>query len=40
MSTDPHPVPDEDPERHIGDEIPDPWADPKQPDWPNEEVTG
>lgn len=22
---DPHPVPDEDPEAHIGDPIPDPW---------------
>ncbi|MBM0203501.1 hypothetical protein JNW90_10530 [Micromonospora sp. STR1s_5] len=33
MSVDPHPV-DEDPEAHIGPEIPDPWDDPKQTDWP------
>jgi hypothetical protein len=25
--------PDEDPEEHIGDEIPDPWEDPEQRDW-------
>lgn len=30
---DPHPV-DEDPENHIGEEIPDPWDDPEQTDWP------
>ena len=27
--------PDEVPEDHIGDEIPDPWADDNQTDWPN-----
>lgn len=26
--TDPHPVPDEDPEQHIGEPVPDPWAKP------------
>lgn len=36
MSSDPHPV-DEDPEEHIGPEIPDPWDDPEQADWPQEE---
>lgn len=25
--TDPHPAPEEDPEQHIGEEIPDPWDD-------------
>ncbi len=33
-ATDPHPVPDEDPEQHIGAQLPDPWADPAQTDWP------
>lgn len=34
----PHEV-DEDPEQYIGEEIPDPWDDPKQTDWPmNKEV--
>ncbi len=33
----PHPV-HEDPEQHIGDQIPDPWADPTQTDWPAAEV--
>lgn len=28
----PHPV-DEDPEDHIGEELPDPWDDPAQTDW-------
>lgn len=47
MSVNPHPVPDEDPEKHIGPETPDPWDDPEQTDWPQasdnatqEEVTG
>jgi hypothetical protein len=26
---------DEDPLEHMGDEMPDPWSDPKQTDWPN-----
>lgn len=31
--------PDENPEEHIGEAIPDPWSDPAQTDWPdNEEV--
>lgn len=30
---------DEDPEQHIGDEIPDPWDDKFQTDWPQNEVT-
>lgn len=25
----------EDPERHIGEVIPDPWDDPEQKDWPD-----
>jgi hypothetical protein len=25
--------PDEDPEDHLGEVIPDPWDDPEQPDW-------
>jgi hypothetical protein len=29
---------DEDPEDHIGEEMPDPWTDDDQPDWPNGEV--
>lgn len=35
--TDPHPV-DENPEEHIGEELPDPWEDNSAEDWPNEEV--
>jgi hypothetical protein len=35
--TNAHPV-DEDPEDHLGEEIPDPWADNEQVDWPNGEV--
>lgn len=35
-AVDPHPV-DEDPEENIGDEIPDPWSDPEQADWPQNE---
>jgi len=31
--SDPHPVV-EDPEEHIGEEMPDPWDDPNQTDWP------
>lgn len=39
MSIDPHAsAPQEDPEKHIGEEIPDPWIDPEQTDWPNEYV--
>lgn len=34
---DPHLV-DEDPEEHLGAEILDPWVDPTQLDWPNNEV--
>lgn len=31
--------PGENPEEHIGEAIPDPWADPTQTDWPdNDEV--
>lgn len=30
---------DEDPELFIGDEIPDPWDDKFQTDWPQNEVT-
>lgn len=26
---------DENPLEHIGEEMPDPWSDPKQTDWPN-----
>lgn len=37
-TTDPHPTPDESPEQHIGIQIPDPWADPAQTDWPDLEV--
>lgn len=32
-SVDPHSV-DEDPEGNVGEEIPDPWSDPDQADWP------
>lgn len=32
-----HPV-EEDPEDHIGDEMPDPWTDASQGDWPNAHV--
>jgi hypothetical protein len=28
----------EDPEDHIGEEVPDPWDDPSRPDWPAVEV--
>lgn len=36
MAEDPHANdPDENPEDHIGDEIPDPWSDPSQVDWPD-----
>lgn len=35
-STNPHPK-DEDPEDNIGEELPDPWVDPKQMDWPQNE---
>lgn len=38
MSIDPHPNPNEDPEKHIGEVIPDPWSDPEQTDWPDEYV--
>ena len=34
--TEPHTV-DEDVEANIGEELPDPWADPKQTDWPQNE---
>lgn len=37
-ATDPHPVPDEDPEQHIGNQTLDPWSDPEQTDWPTVEV--
>lgn len=30
---------DEDPEQHLGDQIPDPWDDKFQTDWPQNEVT-
>lgn len=33
-AADPH----EDPEDHVGKEIPDPWEDSSQMDWPNEVV--
>jgi hypothetical protein len=36
-ATPPHPVSDEDPEAHIGEEMDDPWVDPSQTDWPNNE---
>lgn len=32
-NTDPHPSPNEDPEQHIGEKIPDPWEDDDQKDW-------
>jgi hypothetical protein len=35
VSEDPHF--DENPEDHMGDEIKDPWSDPDQLDWPNNE---
>lgn len=35
---DPHEV-DENPEDHIGEELPDPWEDDSAKDWPNEEVS-
>lgn len=39
MPEDPHArAPEEDPEEHIGEVIPDPWDDPEQTDWPNETV--
>lgn len=38
MST-PHQIPGENPEQHIGPEIPDPWDDPEQTDWPIMEVS-
>lgn len=37
-TTNPHPVPDESPEQHIGPQLPDPWDDPEQTDWPSVEV--
>jgi hypothetical protein len=37
MSIDPHAdAPEENPEEHIGDEIPDPWEDDSATDWPND----
>ena len=36
---DPHAV-DEDPEEFIGEELLDPWEDPDQPDWPNDDEEG
>lgn len=37
MSIDPHAnAPEEDPEEHIGEEIPDPWEDHSQEDWPTD----
>lgn len=33
VTIEPHKV-DEDPEENIGEEIPDPWSDPEQPNWP------
>lgn len=38
MSNIPHPVAEEDPDRHIGEQLPDPWSDPAQTDWPDMEV--
>ncbi|WP_188116240.1 hypothetical protein [Salinispora cortesiana] len=35
----PHPAPDENPEQHIGLQMPDPWVDPAQTDWPIMEVS-
>lgn len=35
VDVDPHDA--EDPEEHLGEEIPDPWSDDNQPDWPNNE---
>jgi hypothetical protein len=32
------PCEDRDPEEYAGEEIPDPWSDRNQTDWPNEEV--
>jgi hypothetical protein len=29
--------PNENPEEHIGEPIPDPWSDPAQTDWPDNE---
>lgn len=38
--SDPHEnAPDEDPEDHIGEAIPDPWSDPEQTDWATETVS-
>jgi hypothetical protein len=37
VSDNPHAF-EEDPEDCIGDEIADPWSDPDQLDWPNEDV--
>jgi hypothetical protein len=33
VAGDPHPSPNEDPENHIGEKIPDPWDDDDQKDW-------
>lgn len=35
MTDNPHEV-DENPEDHIGEELPDPWEDDSAGDWPNE----
>lgn len=42
FGTDAHAAaPDEDPENHLGEEVPDPWDDPQQQDWATtERVTG
>ncbi len=37
-TTNPHSVPNESPEQHIGEQIPDPWSDPAETDWPELEV--
>ncbi|WP_018214732.1 hypothetical protein [Salinispora vitiensis] len=37
MSNNLHPIP-EHPEQHIGEQIPDPWSDPAETDWPVVEV--
>lgn len=37
--TDPHAdAPEEDPEEHLGEVIPDPWDDPNQTDWRTQTV--
>lgn len=36
-ATTPHPAAEE-PEQHIGIQLPDPWDDPEQTDWPIMEV--